>query len=385
MSDVIYLDHNASTPCDPRVVEAMLPFFTENYANPTSRSHTPGRQAFTTLEGCRRIVAKTIGAARATEITFTSGATESNNTAIFGLALALKDRGRHIITQATEHPSVLEPVAQLAKKGWHTTFVPVDTEGIINLEALEAAIRPDTTLITLMLANNETGTIQPIHEAARIAHRNDIVIHTDAAQAVGKIPVSIDELGIDALSLSSHKFYGPKGSGVLYVKRRKLQPKPVLVGGGQEYGLRSGTVNLPAVVGMAKAMEICDVSCEQTQLSRLRDRLEAKILNLGGVHINGSITHRLPGTSNLSFEGIDGEALLASLPGLALSSGSACASTTPEPSTVLRAMGVASKLARASLRLSVGRFTSADEVEYASDRIIEEVTRLRQSSRRRTS
>ncbi len=385
MSDSIYLDHNASTPCDPRVVEAMLPFFTETYGNPTSRSHGPGRDAFIALEENRRLIAKAVGAARATEITITSGATESNNTIITGLALALKDQGRHIITQTTEHPSVLEPVTRLAKKGWSITFVPVDSDGIINLEAFEAAIQPDTTLITLMLANNETGTMQPIREATLIARRKNVLIHTDAAQAVGKVPLTIDELGVDALSLSAHKFYGPKGIGALYLKRGTPAPMPLLVGGGQEYGSRSGTVNLPGVVGMATALEILDIENETAKLTLLRDRLEARIHMVKGVTVNGSIKNRLPGTSNLSFEGVDGEALLASLSDLAVSTGSACASTRPEASHVLRAMGVESKLAGASLRLSIGRFTSEDEIDRASRRIVEEVTRLRRPSRKRTS
>jgi cysteine desulfurase len=380
--DVIYLDYNASTPCDPRVVEAMLPHLTQTYANPSSRSHRPGRDAFTALEDARATVARKLGARSPTEICFTSGATEANNLALRGVAQGRADRGRHIVTQATEHPSVLEPLRSLRKDGWELTEVGVDETGRLRVDDLAAALRDDTVLVSLMHANNETGTLQPVREAAALVHQRDALIHCDAAQSVGKVSVDVSDLDVDLLTLSGHKLYAPNGIGALYVRRTRpaLEVHPLILGGGHESGLRSGTPNLPGVAGLARALEIATdvLEVEGLRIADLRDRLEASVVTrLDDCTINGATDHRLPGTTNLSFAGVEGNALLASLPDLAVSSGSACTSSHSEASPVLLAMGVAPALARASLRLSVGRFTSSEDVDRAAQRIIEEVLRLR--------
>jgi cysteine desulfurase len=385
--DVIYLDYNASTPCDPRVVEAMQPYFTAVYANPSSRSHLPGRDAFTALEDSRSTVAAFLGARSATEIVFTSGATEANNLALIGAARALVGRGRHLVTQATEHPSVLEVLRTLRDDGWSLTEVGVDREGRLRLDELETALRDDTVLVSVMLANNETGTVQPVREAAELAHARGALVHCDAAQAIAKIGVDVAELNVDLLSLSGHKLYAPKGIGALYVRRTSPPVRLIahLHGGGHEGGLRSGTPNLPGAAALARALQIAGTEAEgeAERVAALRDRLENTVVNgIDDCTVNGSIDHRLPGTSNLSFPGIDGGALLASLPDLAVSSGSACTSSHPEASPVLLAMGVRTDLAKAALRISVGRFTTVDEVARAADRIVEEVLRLRKLKRR---
>jgi cysteine desulfurase len=381
-SDVIYLDNNASTPCDPRVVEAMLPYFGETWANPSSRSHRPGRDAFTALEAARRTVANVLGARSATEILFTSGATEANNLALIGAARSMAGRGKHLVTQTTEHPSVLAVLRALCSEGWELSEIGVDREGRIDLDALESNLRRDTVLVSLMVANNETGALQPVREAAELAHARGALFHCDAAQGVGKIPLDVAKLDTDLLSMSGHKVYAPKGIGALFLRRSKppLQLEPIIRGGGHEGGLRSGTPNLPGAVALARALEIsqAELGEEQQRITGLRDRLEAAILEaVDASTVNGSIKHRLPGTSNISFAGVDGNALLASLPDLAVSSGSACTSSHPEASPVLLAMGVRPELARASLRISLGRFTTATEVDRAVDRIVAEVLRLR--------
>ncbi len=378
---VIYLDHNATTPCDPRVVEAMLPLLTESYANPTTRNHRPGRDAAAELEGARATVDRLLGGRAASEVVFTAGATEGNNIALMGAAEALADRGRHIISQRTEHASVLEPLAALARRGWQITLVGVDRAGRIDLDEFARALRDETVLVSLMLANNETGTVQPVTEAAGLARSRGALVHCDAAQAVGKIPVDVAELDIDLLTASAHKFYGPKGVGALWIRHRRppIRLAPVMFGGGQEGGLRSGTPNVPGAVGMARAMEIAvDLGDEErARLATLRDRLESSILaSLDGSRRNGDAANRLPNTANLSIAGIDVNALLASLPDLAINTGSACTSAHPEPSPVLRAMGVDDELAGSSLRLSLGRWTTEEEVDIAAARIVEEVTRL---------
>jgi cysteine desulfurase len=384
---VIYLDYNASTPCDPRVVEAMQPFFHSIFANPASRSHRPGRDAFNALEEARSTVSGLLGARSATEIVFTSGATEANNLALIGAAKSRTDRRRHLVTQTTEHPSVLEVLRSLQRDGWTLTEIGVDREGRIRLDKLEAALRDDTALVSLMLANNETGTVQPVHEAAELAHARGALIHCDAAQGVGKIDVDVAELGVDLLSLSGHKFYAPKGVGALYVRRSRppLKLPPHIHGGGHEGGLRSGTPNLTGAVAIARALEIADAELgeEGPRIAALRDKMEKTIVEkIDDCAVNGSIEHRLPNTSNISFPGIEGNALLASLPDLAVSSGSACTSSHPEASPVLLAMGLKPELAKASLRLSLGRFSTDDEVERAAARIAEEVLRLRNLRRR---
>ena len=386
-SDVIYLDYNASTPCDPRVVEAMQPFFGTVFANPSSRNHRAGQDAFTALEEARTRIARFLGARSATEIVFTSGATEANNLALAGAARALKGRGRHLVTQTTEHPSVLEVFRALQREGWGLTEVGVDQEGRVRLEELESALREDTVLVSLMLANNETGTIQPVQEAAELAHAHGALVHCDAAQGVAKIAVSVAELDVDLLSLSGHKLYAPKGIGALYVRRTSPPFKlaPQLHGGGHEGGVRSGTPNLPGAVALALALEIADADLieEAPRVAALRDELETRIAaHVEDCVINGSTDARLPNTSNISFPGIEGNALLASLPDLAVSIGSACTSSHPEASPVLLAMGARRKLAGASLRLSLGRFSTAEEVALAAGRISEEVTRLRKLKRK---
>jgi cysteine desulfurase len=380
--DVIYLDYNATTPCDPRVVEAMLPLLTERSANPTSRGHRPGREAASELEAARAAVDRLLGGSAASEVVFTSGATESNNLALFGAAEALAGRGRHIVSQRTEHASVLEPLAALRRRGWDITLVGVDDGGRVRLDELAVAVRDDTVLVSIMLANNETGTVQPVAEVAALARERGVLVHCDAAQAVGKLPVAVADLGVDLLSLSAHKLYGPKGVGALWLRRRRpaLGLAPVVFGGGQEGGLRSGTPNVPGAVGLARALELCCEAGEgeRARVGELRDRLEGAILErLEGVRVNGSRDHRLPNTTNLAFAGVEANALLASLPDVAAATGSACTSSRPEPSPVLRAMGLSADLAAASLRLSLGRFTTEAQVDRAAERIVEEVTRLR--------
>jgi cysteine desulfurase len=386
MTDVIYLDYNASTPCDPRVVEAMQPYFEGVAANPASRSHRPGREAFTALEEARSTTASILGARSPTEVVFTSGATEANNLAIMGAARSLTGRGRHLVTQETEHPSVIDALRALRDDGWELTEVGVDERGRLRLDALEAALREDTVLVSLMLANNETGTIQPVREASKLAHEIGAFLHCDAAQGVGKIPVSVAEMAIDLLSVSGHKFYAPKGIGALYIRKNSFPGKlaPLVHGGGHEGGLRSGTPNLPGAVALARALEISAAALgdEAPRIADLRDRLEEAITSaVDGSMVNGSPDHRLPGTTNISFAGVEGNALLASLPDLAVSSGSACTSSHPEASPVLMAMGIKPELAKASLRISLGRFTTPDEVDRAADRIVEEALRLRKLRR----
>jgi cysteine desulfurase len=380
--DLIYLDNNATTPCDPRVVEAMLPFMTEDFANPTTRNHRPGRDAATGLERARATVDRLLGGSAASEVVFTAGATEANNLALMGAAEALDGRGRHIISEATEHASVLEPLAALQRRGWEISLVGVDERGRVKLDELESTLRDDTVVVSLMLANNETGTIQPVRQAAGLAHARGALLHCDAAQGIGKIPVHVGELDVDLLTLSAHKLYGPKGVGALWIRRRRppIRLTPVIHGGGQENGLRSGTPNVPGAVGMARAMELAAEAGEgeRVRVAALRDRLEDAILGaVDGSSRNGDAANRLPNTSNLSITGVEINALLASLPDLAVNTGSACASAHPESSPVLLAMGVPDELAGSSLRLSLGRFTTEEEVDRAAARITEEVIRLR--------
>lgn len=380
--DLIYLDSNATTPCDPRVVEAMLPFMTGDFANPTTRNHRPGRRAATALERARATVDRLLGGSAASEVVFTAGATEANNLALMGAAEALDGRGRHIISQATEHASVLEPLAALQRRGWEISLVGVDERGRVKLDELESNLRDDTVVVSLMLANNETGTIQPVRQAAGLAHARGALLHCDAAQGIGKIPVHVGELDVDLLTLSAHKLYGPKGVGALWIRRRRppIRLTPVIHGGGQENGLRSGTPNVPGAVGMARAMELAAEAgeSERVRVAALRDRLEDAILGaVDGSSRNGDAANRLPNTSNFSITGVEINALLASLPDLAVNTGSACASAHPESSPVLLAMGVPDELAGSSLRLSLGRFTTEEQVDRAAARITEEVIRLR--------
>jgi cysteine desulfurase len=380
--DTIYLDHAASTPCDPRVVEAMLPWFSERFANPASRGHRAGQQAAEAVERSRTAVAALLGAAGSAEIAFTSGATESNTLALRGVATHGNVRRRHLVTQVTEHPSVLAPLRRLEREGFRLTVLGVAPDGRVDPQRVADAVDDDTLLVSVMLANHDTGTLQPVADVTEAARPTGALVHCDASQAVGKIPVDPRALGIDLLTLSGHKMYGPKGVGALWIgsRARRAGVRSILEGGGQEGGLRSGTVNVSGVVGLARALEIAheDLGGEAARLCSLRDRLERTVLEaLDRTWVNGAIDHRLPTTTSLTFAGLDGNALVASLAELAVSTGAACASDRPEPSAVLRAMGIPRHLAGASLRLSVGRFTTVDEVEFAARRIVDEVVRLR--------
>ncbi len=382
----IYLDYNATTPIDPEVLEAMLPFFTAVFANPSSRRHQHGREAFQALERARREIAERLQARSATEIIFTAGATEANNFLIKGLARKLGDRGRHIISQATEHPAVLAPLKSLSQDGFEVELLGVDRDGRVDPDELRQALRPDTILVAVMAANNETGVLQPIGEIAALTGEKSIHFHCDAAQAVGKIPVDLRSLGVNSLALSAHKFYGPKGMGALYLRRGSTAPHPLLEGGGQEYGLRSGTSNVAGAVGMARAIRLASEKVEEEglRLTALRDHFEQKILEeCPQIRINGAEAPRLPNTSSLSVPDVDGQALVASIKGLALSTGSACSSAGREISHVLRAMGVSSDLASSTLRISFGKNSDSADALTAADRICSEVKRLKSNRRRR--
>jgi cysteine desulfurase len=386
----IYMDNHATTRVDPRVLEAMLPYFGEHFGNPASTTHRFGRQAQEAVDAARQSIAAAIGA-RAKEIVFTSGATESNNLAIRGVAERASRKGKHLVSVATEHPSVLDPLEKLSRSGCEVTLLPVvpapDLEaGRLRPERVAEAIRDDTILVSVMLANNEIGAIQPLDEIARVCRGRNVFLHADATQAVGKIPVAVDRLGVDLMSFSGHKFYGPKGIGALYVRRRSppIKLEPLLFGGGHESGLRSGTLNVPAIVGMAKALELCleEMPREPDRVRALRDRLyQGLTASLDGVALNGPALSppqwRLPGNLNLGFAGIAGETLLLNLDQVALSSGSACTSATPEPSHVLRALGLADEAVQSSVRFGLGRFNTAAEVELVLGLFAETVPRLR--------
>ncbi len=386
----VYLDNHATTRVDPRVVEAMLPFFTEQYGNAGSTSHAYGWQARDAVEQARSSIAKSIGA-DPKEIVFTSGATESNNLALRGLAERRRQAGGHIVSAKTEHKAVLDPLKRLARRGYEIRWVPVRMQGDpqagwIDPDDVARAIRDDTVLVTIMLANNEIGVIQSIGEIGRVCRERGVCLHTDATQAVGKIPVDVETLQVDLLSFSAHKMYGPKGVGALYVKRR-VRLTPQIEGGGQERGLRSGTLNVPGIVGMSRALELCDeeMESESVRLKRLRDALfEGLCQSITGVTLNGPSLDRpslrLPHNLNCSFEWVDGEALMMSMRELAVSSGSACTSANPEPSHVLAAIGVPPDRTRASLRFGLGRFNTDKEIAFAVERIAEAVERLRRMS-----
>lgn len=376
----IYLDYNATTPVDPRVVEKMLPYFTEWFGNAASRNHSFGWTAERAVEGAREKVAALLKA-NPRELVWTSGATESCNTALFGVAERWKHKGRHLITTPIEHKAVLDPVRRLEQQGWEVTYLSVDAEGQIDLKELEQALRPDTVLVSLMAAHNELGTLYPLEEVSQLTHHAGALLHTDATQAVGKLPLSVRDLKVDLLSFSAHKFYGPKGAGGLLVRSVAGEPciSPLLLGGGHESGLRSGTLNVPGIIGMGVAAELCasdwkpEGERQRLLLSQLLASLQAQ---LGGVLLNGP-EQRLPNNLNFSVEGVDGEALLLGISELAVASGSACTSADIGPSYVLQAIGRSEALARASVRLSIGRFTTAEEVAYATRRLIETVQRLR--------
>jgi cysteine desulfurase len=380
----VYLDNHATTRTDPRVVEAIIPYFAEIYGNSASVSHRFGWDAAEAVERARAQVAEAIGA-EAREIVFTSGATESNNLAIKGTARARARAGNHIVTAVTEHKAVLDPIKRLARQGCEITIVPCDDCGRISADAVASALTDRTVLVSIMAANNEVGTINPIAEIGRLCHERGIVFHTDAAQAVGKIPLDVHSAGVDLLSLSAHKIYGPKGIGALYVRRRDPQVRlePLVDGGGHERGLRSGTVAVPLVVGLGLAVEIAgrERPEEAIRVLELRDRLHEGIARLiPAIRLNGPPGGRLPGNLNLSFADVDGEALMMAMRDVAVSSGSACSSASPEPSHVLLAMGLSEDMARASLRFGVGRFTTAEEIDFAVEAVAAGVARLRQKS-----
>lgn len=378
----VYLDNNATTPVDPRVLEAMLPYFGEKFGNAASRSHAFGWEAEAAVDEAREQVAQIIQAASPREIVFTSGATESDNLAIKGTAEAYRDKGDHIVTCGTEHRAVLDSCKALERRGYRVTYLRVDRYGIVRLDQLREAVTDKTVLISVMAANNEIGTIQPIREIGQLAKEKGIIYHCDATQGVGKIPMSVEETGIDLLSLSAHKIYGPKGVGALYVrsKRPKVRLRPIIDGGGHERGMRSGTLNVPGIVGLGKACQIArhELAREAARLTELRERLQEGIFGqLDEVYLNGHPTERLPGNLNLSFAHVEGESLMMALKEIAVSSGSACTSAALEPSYVLRALGIPEELAHTSIRFGLGRFNTEEEVDYAIRRVVEEVTRLR--------
>jgi cysteine desulfurase len=373
----IYLDAQATTPVDPRVLEAMLPYFTEQFGNPASATHSYGWEAEAAVKQAREIMAAAIGA-EPQEIIFTSGATESNNLAIKGIAETYHQRGRHIVSVTTEHNAVLDPLRYLETLGFEITLLPVQPDGLVDLDKLPQALRDDTILVSVMAANNEIGVLQPIAEIGQICHDRQIFFHTDAAQALGKIPLNVQTMPIDLISMTAHKLYGPKGIGALYVRRKnpRVQLAPQLHGGGQERGWRSGTLYTPQIVGFAKAIEIAQT--ESDDLQPLRDRLWTKLQNLDGIYLNGHPTQRLPGNLNVSFDGIDGQALLLALRStVALSSGSACTAAKTQPSHVLKALGRSDELAKASLRFGIGRFNTIEEIDRVAAAVIDAVQTLR--------
>lgn len=377
----IYMDHHATTPVAPEVFEAMRPFFLEQFGNAASRSHAFGWAAEGAVETARAEVAELIGC-RPIEVVFTSGATESDNLALKGVADAYRDKGTHLVTSAVEHNAVLDTCKHLEKEGFHVTYLPVDRHGMVDPDDVAKAVTPKTTLVSVMLASNEVGTIQPLAEIGRLCKAKGILLHSDAVQGVGKIPVNVDGLGVDLLSLTAHKMYGPKGAGALYVRMGspRVRLVPQMDGGGHEKGRRSGTLNVPGIVGLGKACEMSGrlMAPEAARLAALRERLRAGLfLRLDHIHLNGHPTQRLPGNLNVSFDFVDGQALLLSLKEIAVSSGSACTSASMQASHVLRAMGIGDELAHTSIRFGLGRGNTEEEVDYVCGRIVEEVTRLR--------
>lgn len=376
----IYLDYCATTPVDPRVLEAMLPFYTTHFGNAASTTHSYGWQAEEAVKIAREQLAALIGAEKE-EIIFTSGATEGDNLALKGVAEVYVRKGDHIITLATEHKAVLDTCAYLERIGKRVTYLPVQPDGRVDLDALRAAVTEQTVLVSVMLANNEIGTLQPMAEISAIARAQGALVMSDATQAVGKIPVDVNALGIDLLAFTAHKMYGPKGIGALYVRRRnpRVRLMPGVHGGGHERGFRSGTLNVPGIVGFGKAAEICaaEMAAEAPRLAALRDRLETALLEIPGTMVNGSRAHRLPHVSNLSFADIDAEQLIMAMRGLAVATGSACTSASIEPSHVLRALGIADDDAYASIRFSLGRMTTDADIDFAIAHAREAIEKLR--------
>ena len=380
----IYMDNHATSPMDPRVLEAMIPYFSQKFGNAASRNHSFGWEAEQAVESAREQIAKLIGAP-AKEIIFTSGATESNNLAIKGIAEMYKERGNHIITQVTEHKAVLDTCKRLEKYGYRVTYLPVKADGLIDIEDLKRAIDDKTILVSIMFANNEIGVIQPVAEIGKLCHEKGVIFHTDAVQAVGKVPVDVNTMNIDVLSLTAHKLYGPKGVGALYVRRRnpRVQISAQIDGGGHERGMRSGTLNVPSIVGFGKACEIAgqEMTAEAARLTAMRDHLREKLESaLDYVEVNGNMEHHLPGNLNISFVYVEGESLLMGINDVAVSSGSACTSATLEPSYVLKALGLGDDVAHSSIRFGLGRFNNEAEVDYVADKVISIVQKLRELS-----
>ncbi len=380
----IYMDNHATTPVDPRVLQEMLPYFSEKFGNAASRNHVFGWVAEEAVEQARERIAKLIGAT-SKEIIFTSGATESDNLAIKGAAEMYREKGNHVITVVTEHKAVLDTCKRLEKYGFRVTYLPVQKDGLIDLDDLRRAMDDKTILVTIMAANNEIGVLQPIAEIGKLCHEKGVVFHTDATQAVGKVPIDVQKMNIDVMSISGHKMYGPKGVGALYVRRKgpRVQLSPIIDGGGHERGMRSGTLNVVNIVGLGKACEICmnEMPEEACRLAGLRNRLKDRIMGkLDEVYVNGSMEHRLPNNLNISFAYVEGESLLMGINDVAVSSGSACTSATLEPSYVLKALGTGDELAHSSIRFGLGRFNTEAEVDYVADRVIETVRRLRELS-----
>ncbi|AHJ96881.1 IscS subfamily cysteine desulfurase [Hymenobacter swuensis] len=379
----IYLDNNATTPLDPRVLEAMMPYLTEVFGNAASRNHPFGWAAEEGVDYAREQISSLINC-DPKEIIFTSGATESDNLAIKGVFEMYAQKGNHIITTTTEHKAVLDTCKHIEKLGGRVTYLPVDSEGLISLSELEAAMTPETILVAIMYGNNETGTIQPIREIAAIAHKHGALFMTDGTQAVGKIPVDVIADGIDLMAFTAHKMYGPKGVGALYVRRKNPRVKVTaqMDGGGHERGMRSGTLNVPGIVGLGKACELAklEMAADTARLSAMRDRLERELLTLEESYVNGSREHRLPHVANISFKYVEGEGLMMGVKDLAVSSGSACTSASLEPSYVLKALGLSDDLAHSSLRFGLSRFTTDEQIDYAINHVKEAVTKLREMS-----
>jgi cysteine desulfurase len=384
MNTPIYLDYSATTPCDPRVVERMVPYFTDTFGNAASRSHSFGWTAEAAVEEARSQVAQLIGA-HPKEVLWTSGSTEANNLAIKGVAQMYKQKGNHLITAVTEHKAVLDPMKYLETQGYEVTWLEVDDQGHVDLKELEAAITDKTILVSLMAANNEVGTAHPIEQIGAICKAKGTLFHTDATQAPGKLPLDVESQHVDLMSLSAHKMYGPKGVGCLYVRRKnpRVRLTSQMDGGGHERGMRSGTLNVTGIVGMGEAARICreEMDAAVPKLIALRDRLQDRILKeLPDAVINGDPEHRLPHLTNISFPYVEGESLLMGIKEVAVSSGSACTSASLEPSYVLKSLGLGDELAHSSIRFSLGRFTTEEEVDFAADRVITEVKRLREMS-----
>src|ERR1700716_1524297 len=378
------MDNPAPTPRDPRVLDEMLPYFMEKFGNAASRNHSFGWAAEEGVETARERIAKLIGATTK-EVIFTSGATESDNLAIKGVAEMYREKGNHSITAVTEHKAVLDTCKRLEKNGYRVTYMPVQKDGLVDLDDLKRAMDDKTILVTIMYANNEIGVLQPVAEIGKLCHERGVIFHTDATQAIGKVPVDVIKQNIDLASISAHKMYGPKGVGALYVRRKnpRVQVSAIIDGGGHERGMRSGTLNVPSIVGLGKACAIAseEMSHEAARLGGLRDRLGGRIMGrLDEVYINGSTDHRLPGNLNISFAYVEGESLLMGINDIAVSSGSACTSATLEPSYVLKALGVGEDLAHTSIRFGLGRFNTQEEVDYVIDKMVQVVTKLRELS-----